>query len=195
MKKIAIISLSALFLAACSSSDYDGEVAMETYQESYKTDDVPQPLTELSTAPLEQDVQSVTKAQTAKKGEVDKKVVKLSPATAESSESTVKVFYPNNKEATQPQSGHFLVQVIAVENQKNLLQTATDLPENQPKWENVKTVNNKQWHTLLFGDFKTSQEAKDAIMRLPARYQNMGPFVKSVDSITNSDFPTLKKLP
>lgn len=67
MKKIAIISLSALFLAACSSSDYDGEVAMETYQESYKTDDVPQPLTELSTAPLEQDVQSVTKAQTAKK--------------------------------------------------------------------------------------------------------------------------------
>lgn len=204
MKKIAIISLSVLFLAACSSSDYDGEVSTETYQETYQTDEVQQPITDSSAAPLEEDVQTTsTAADSADKAtetESGKKVVKLSPTTEEqtepeSSASTVKVFYPEDKNAAQPQAGNFVVQVAALENEKYLQETAANLPANQPKWENVKTVNGKQWHSLLFGNFKSSQEAKDAILRLPMEFQNMGPFVKSVDSITNSEYPTLKKLP
>lgn len=209
MKKIAIISLSVLFLAACSSANYDDEVSTETYQETYQTDEVPQPITE-SEAPLEQDL-TADSAQTAEPSMIEpaapeaqtesgKKVVKLSPPAeeetkAESSESTVKVFYPEQNDVAQPAAGNYLVQVAALQSEKFLTNTAKGLPENQPKWENVKTVNGKQWHSLLFGNFKTAEEAKDAIMRLPASYQNMGPFVKSVKSITNSQYPTLKKLP
>ncbi len=201
MKKIAIISLSVLFLAACSSSDYDSEVSTETYQETYQTDEVQQPLTDSNAAPLEEDLHTQDAAsEQPQPTESGKKVVKLSPssednAQAESSASTVKVFYPEDNNAAQPQSGNFVVQVAALENEKNLLETAANLPSNQPKWENVKTVNGKQWHSLLFGNFTSSKEAKDAILRLPMEFQNMGPFVKSVDSITNSQYPTLKKLP
>ncbi|MGV3001705.1 SPOR domain-containing protein [Vibrio sp. E150_018] len=208
MKKIAIISLSVLFLAACSSANYDDEVSTETYQETYQTDKVPQPLTE-SEAPLEQDL-TTNSTQTTETSVIEpatletptessKKVVKLSPPAnetkAESSESNVKVFYPEQDDVAQPATSHYLVQVAALQSEKFLTNTAKGLPENQPKWENVKTVNGKQWHSLLFGNFKTAEEAKDAIMRLPASYQNMGPFVKSVKSITNSQYPTLKKLP
>lgn len=206
MKKIAIISLSVLFLAACSSANYDNEVSTETYQETYKTDEVPQPITE-SNSPLEQDLQSDSQASqpsmiepATPETQSGKKVVKLSPPKeadkkAESSESTVKVFYPEQNNVNQPGTNNYVVQVAALQSEKFLNETAKDLPENQPKWENVKTVNGKQWHSLLFGNFKTAEEAKDAIMRLPAKYQNMGPFVKSVKSITNSQYPTLKKLP
>ncbi|MFH0256718.1 SPOR domain-containing protein [Vibrio rumoiensis] len=206
MKKIAIISLSVLFLAACSSANYDNEVSTETYQETYKTDEVPQPITE-SNAPLEQDLQSDSQVSqpsmiepATPETQSGKKVVKLSPPKeadkkAESSESTVKVFYPEQNNVNQPGTNNYVVQVAALQSEKFLNETAKDLPENQPKWENVKTVNGKQWHSLLFGNFKTAEEAKDAIMRLPAKYQNMGPFVKSVKSITNSQYPTLKKLP
>ncbi|MGO2341238.1 SPOR domain-containing protein [Vibrio litoralis] len=203
MKKIAIISLSVLFLAACSSANYDDEVSTETYQETYQTDEVPQPITD-SEAPLEQDLTAepsmIEPAAPEAQTESGKKVVKLSPPSeeetkTESSESTVKVFYPEQNDVAQPAAGNYLVQVAALQSEKFLTNTAKGLPENQPKWENVKTVNGKQWHSLLFGNFKTAEEAKDAIMRLPASYQNMGPFVKSVKSITNSQYPTLKKLP
>lgn len=207
MKNIAIISLSVLFLAACSSANYDNEVSTETYQETYKTDEVPQPITE-SSAPLEQDLKS--EPQTAQPSMVEpaapeaqsqsgKKVVKLSPPAeeikTESSASTVKVFYPEQNDITQPTAGNYLIQVAALQSGQFLNATAKGLPDNQPKWENVKTLNGKQWHSLLMGNFKTAEEAKDAILRLPASYQNMGPFVKSVDSITKSQYPTLKKLP
>lgn len=207
MKNIAIISLSVLFLAACSSANYDNEVSTETYQETYKTDEVPQPITE-SSAPLEQDLKSesqtvqpsmVEPAAPEAQSQSGKKVVKLSPPAeetkTESSASTVKVFYPEQNDITQPTAGNYLIQVAALQSEQFLNATAKGLPDNQPKWENVKTVNGKQWHSLLMGNFKTAEEAKDAILRLPASYQNMGPFVKSVDSITKSQYPTLKKLP
>lgn len=207
MKNITIISLSVLFLAACSSANYDNEVSTETYQETYKTDEVPQPITE-SSAPLEQDLKSesqtvqpsmVEPAAPEAQSQSGKKVVKLSPPAeetkAESSASTVKVFYPEQNDITQPTAGNYLIQVAALQSEQFLNATAKGLPDNQPKWENVKTVNGKQWHSLLMGNFKTAEEAKDAILRLPASYQNMGPFVKSVDSITKSQYPTLKKLP
>ncbi|SJN25547.1 DamX-related protein [Vibrio casei] len=130
-----------------------------------------------------------------------KKVVKLSPKEdmtldqANTSEASVRVFYPSDNKMTQPDTDHYLVQVAALANEKHLLSTAADLPSNQPKWENVKTINNKNWHSLLFGNFETVKEAKDAILQLPASYQAMGPFVKSVKSIKSSQYPELKKLP
>ncbi|MGO2421062.1 MAG: hypothetical protein ACTH7F_15050 [Vibrio casei] len=94
MKKIAIISLSVLFLAACSSSNYDSEVSTETYQENYKSDEVPQPITTSTAAPMEEDVQPLSTVASTKAGQPSmiepsnssdttapksKKVVKLSP--------------------------------------------------------------------------------------------------------------------
>ncbi|MBD1574766.1 SPOR domain-containing protein [Vibrio sp. S17_S38] len=200
MNKIAIISLSALLLAACSSSNYDSEVKTESYQEAYKTDEVAQPITDASAAPMEQDVKdepSMIEAST----DSNKKVVKLSPAAEKNqqatSESSVRVFYPEdkNKSAQQPDSNNYVVQVAALNAEDRVLKMADQLPDNQPKWENVKTINGKQWHSLLFGDFKTKDEAKDAVLRLSVDLQAMEPFVKSVKSIQNSQYPTLKKLP
>lgn len=191
MKKIVIISLSVLFLAACSSSDYDNEVSTETYQENYKSDEVPQPITASTAAPLEEDVQPASALASTKVVEP----VKSSDATAPKSKKVVKLSPKEEKVPTQPDPNHYLVQVAALGNEKQLLSTAADLPSNQPKWENVKTINNKKWHSLLFGNFETMADAKAAIRQLPASYQAMGPFVKSVKSITSSQYPELKKVP
>lgn len=200
MNKIAIISLSVLLLAACSSSNYDSEVKTESYQEAYKTDEIAQPITDTSASPMEQDVKDESSMIEASTGS-NKKVVKLSPAPENSQESTskssVQVFYPEdkNKSAQQPDSSHYLVQVAALNSEDKVLKVAEQLPANQPKWENIKTVSGKQWHSLLFGDFKTKSDAKDAILRLSVDLQAMDPFIKSVKSVKNSQYPTLKKLP
>ncbi|MBD1576602.1 hypothetical protein HC723_09145 [Vibrio sp. S11_S32] len=223
MKKVVIISLSALLLAACSSSDYDSDVSTESYQETYKTDEVAQPITESSAAPMEQDVNAEpsmiepaiaasdkeTSAASATESNTDtnKKVVKLSPQSKEvidnkaeekkSSESTVRVFYPDNllSSATQPGEDNYLVQIAALSSEHSLVAVARNLPSNQPKWENSKTVNGKQWYTLLLGNYATAQDAKDAILRLSIDMQNLKPFVKSVKAIKTSKYPELKKLP
>ncbi|OEF27631.1 SPOR domain-containing protein [Vibrio rumoiensis] len=193
MKKIAIISLSVLLLSACSSSDYDNEVTTETYQETFKTDEVPQPITESSVAPIEEDIQTVNTASVAEPSMVEPKVPEVANSNGK---KVVKLSPPNNSMALeQPGTNSYLIQIAALENEQHLLSTAANLPKSLPKWENVKTVNGKQWHSLLVGDFSTAQDAKDALMKLPASYQSMGPFVKSVKSISSSPYPDLKKLP
>ncbi|MCE7628370.1 SPOR domain-containing protein, partial [Vibrio fluvialis] len=50
------------------------------------------------------------------------------------------------------------------------------------------------WYTVLYGDYATRKEAAEAITTLPSEFQSLKPFVKSIDSIKNSEFPTLNKL-
>jgi hypothetical protein len=58
---------------------------------------------------------------------------------------------------------------------------------------NRKTVNNMPWYTILYGDFSTPAEAREAIKQLPAEIQAYGPFVRSIKSIKNSENPELHK--
>lgn len=205
MKKIAIISLSVLILAACSSSNYDSEVSSDSYQENYNTD-VQQPITDSSGATnMEQDVstaavsneamantQSVTtEPQVATDADKHSTVPPQAQTPAQDS-SSVRVFYPQDGKSAELTDDSYVIQVAALTSEENLRKLAANLPENQPKWENVKSVKGKQYYSLLFGNFKSSQDAKDAIMRLPASMHAISPFVKSVSSIKQSDFPTIK---
>jgi|GEM_PF-725652 len=190
MNKIAIVGLSA-FLAACSSSTYITDVSSESHREEYDVATVQQPVvsdTGMATGVTEQNVQPRA-VQTSPKP-VEKKVVKMSPKQA-----TVAITPPTAKQvAMNPRYG-FTVQVVAVGSQNKVDQFANKLPKDgQPIWENYKVVNGTKWYTVLYGDYATRQEAAKAISALPADFQSLKPFVKSIDSIKNSEFPTLNKL-
>ncbi|MEW4340599.1 SPOR domain-containing protein [Vibrio diabolicus] len=188
MKKIAIIGLSVL-LSACASETYITDVTSESYREDYKSDRIPKPIMASENAVVEKDVQPTVVKMTAKPEE--KKVVKLTP---KEQAKPVKIVPPSKKQAGIQRFG-YTIQVAAVGSQAKVDQFANKLPQNgQPIWENYKVVNGTKWFSVLYGDYATSAEAKQAISTLPAQFQQLRPFVKSIDAIKNSAYPTLNKL-
>ncbi|EJO2019762.1 SPOR domain-containing protein [Vibrio vulnificus] len=190
MKKVAIITLSVL-LSACASDNYVANVTTESHREEFKIEPIPEPL-----IAQEETVQEVSIPQQVVKMEPqteEKKVVKLSPQ----SETTkaVKIVPPSKKQQEKMQRFGYTVQVVAVGSQAKVDYFASKLPKDgQPIWENYKIVNGTKWFTVLYGDFATSTEAKKAIAQLPQEFKELQPFVKSIDAIKNSEYPTLNKL-
>ncbi|EML0343313.1 SPOR domain-containing protein [Vibrio vulnificus] len=190
MKKVAIITLSVL-LSACASDNYVANVTTESHREEFKIEPIPEPL-----MAKEETVQEVSIPQQVVKMEPqteEKKVVKLSPQ----SETTkaVKIVPPSKKQQEKMQRFGYTVQVVAVGSQAKVDYFASKLPKDgQPIWENYKIVNGTKWFTVLYGDFATSTEAKKAIAQLPQEFKELQPFVKSIDAIKNSEYPTLNKL-
>ncbi|EJB5283458.1 SPOR domain-containing protein [Vibrio vulnificus] len=190
MKKVAIITLSVL-LSACASDNYVANVTTESHREEFKIEPIPEPL-----MAQEETVQEVSVPQQVVKMEPqteEKKVVKLSPQ----SETTkaVKIVPPSKKQQEKMQRFGYTVQVVAVGSQAKVDYFASKLPKDgQPIWENYKIVNGTKWFTVLYGDFATSTEAKKAIAQLPQEFKELQPFVKSIDAIKNSEYPTLNKL-
>ncbi|MCG6264313.1 SPOR domain-containing protein [Vibrio vulnificus] len=190
MKKVAIITLSVL-LSACASDNYVANVTTESHRVEFKIEPIPEPL-----MAQEETVQEVSIPQQVVKMEPqteEKKVVKLSPQ----SETTkaVKIVPPSKKQQEKMQRFGYTVQVVAVGSQAKVDYFASKLPKDgQPIWENYKIVNGTKWFTVLYGDFATSTEAKKAIAQLPQEFKELQPFVKSIDAIKNSEYPTLNKL-
>ncbi|EHI9239578.1 SPOR domain-containing protein [Vibrio vulnificus] len=190
MKKVAIITLSVL-LSACASDNYVANVTTESHREEFKIEPIPEPL-----MAQEETIQEVSIPQQVVKMEPqteEKKVVKLSPQ----SETTkaVKIVPPSKKQQEKMQRFGYTVQVVAVGSQAKVDYFASKLPKDgQPIWENYKIVNGTKWFTVLYGDFATSTEAKKAIAQLPQEFKELQPFVKSIDAIKNSEYPTLNKL-
>ncbi|MGL1050504.1 SPOR domain-containing protein [Vibrio vulnificus] len=190
MKKVAIITLSVL-LSACASDNYVANVTTESHREEFKIEPIPEPL-----MAQEKTVQEVSIPQQVVKMEPqteEKKVVKISPQ----SETTkaVKIVPPSKKQQEKMQRFGYTVQVVAVGSQAKVDYFASKLPKDgQPIWENYKIVNGTKWFTVLYGDFATSTEAKKAIAQLPQEFKELQPFVKSIDAIKNSEYPTLNKL-
>jgi septal ring-binding cell division protein DamX len=188
MKKIAIIGLATL-LSACASETYITEVTSESYREDYQSQTIPKPVMSSENAVVEQDVEPTVDKITAKPEE--KKVVKLSP---QEQAKPVKIIPPSEQQAAVQRFG-YTIQVGAVGRQAKVDQLASKLPQGkQPIWENYKVVNGTKWFSVLYGDYATSAEAKQAISTLPAQFKQLKPFVKSIDSIKNSAYPTLNKL-
>ncbi|MBW3696278.1 SPOR domain-containing protein [Vibrio sp. T187] len=189
MKKIAIVSLP-LLLAACASETYITDVTSESYTEEYKTAKVEAPVVsqaqEVATGVSEENVAvNVVKLAPAE----EKKVVKLSP------QKTAKVVPPTKKQMDMNQRFGYTIQVVAVGSQAKVDSFVSKLPRSsQPVWENYKVVNGTKWFTVLYGDYATRLEAKKAISTLSSEFQDLQPFVKSIDDIKNSDYPTLNKL-
>ncbi|WP_295890893.1 SPOR domain-containing protein [uncultured Vibrio sp.] len=191
MKKISIVGLSVL-LSACASDTYITDVTSESYKEDYKVAEVEQPVVSEQGA-----AEGITETN------VEQNAVTVTPAketqmvtTTNSNASSVAIIPPTSKQvAMNPRYG-YTIQVVAVGSQTKVDEFARKLPmtANQPVWENYKVVNGTKWYTVLYGDYATRGEAKEAIATLSSEFRNLKPFVKSIDSIKNSEFPTLNKL-
>ncbi|EEX41000.1 SPOR domain-containing protein [Vibrio sp. Vb2880] len=193
MKKVAIVGLSAV-LAACSSGSYITDVTTESHTEEFAVAEVPQPVVSdegtaegVTEKNVELNVIKMTPADN------EKKVVKMSPQTQ--AKPAVAITPPTAKQVQMNPRYGFTIQVVAVGTQTKVDQFANKLPKDgQPVWENYKVVNGTKWYTVLYGDYATRKEAAEAISTLPGEFQSLKPFVKSIDSIKNSEFPTLNKL-
>ncbi|MEZ8100824.1 SPOR domain-containing protein [Vibrio bivalvicida] len=190
MKKIAIVGLSVV-LSACVSSDYVTDVSSESYREDYKTAKVEQPVVTqqgMTEGISEDNVAKVVNTAAPQQSKTVKMQAKAKPAVA--------IIPPTAKQqAMNPRYG-FTIQVVAVGSQTKVDHFARKLPrkDNQPIWENYKIVNGTKWYTVLYGDYATRTDAKAAISELPTEFQSLKPFVKSIDDIKNSQYPTLNKL-
>lgn len=199
MKKVVIIGLSAL-LAACASETYVTDVTSDSYREDYAVDTIQQPVVSNQGAAqgvYEKDI-AVKKVQpevvqmTAPQSEA--KITSTAPVETTVATSTVALKPPSAKQlAMNPRYG-YTIQVVAVGSEDKVSLFANRLPGDQPIWENYKMVNGTQWFTVLYGDYATHKEAASAIQRLPADLRSLKPFVKSIDDIKNSQFPTMNKL-
>lgn len=190
MKKTAIIGIT-LLLSACASETYITDVTSESYQQDYTPDIVSKPIMASENAVVEKDVTPTVVKMTAEPEE--KRVVKLTP---KQQVKPVKVMLPSKpKEQPVSQSFGYTIQVVAVSSENKVAQVTNALPQkDQPIWENQKIVNGSKWYSILYGDYSTVTEAKQAISTLPAQFQRSKPFIKSIDSIKNSEYPTLNKL-
>ncbi|GLT18722.1 cytochrome c biogenesis protein CcdA [Vibrio zhanjiangensis] len=178
MKKIAIVSLP-LVLAACVSSDYVTDVSSESYREEYKVA-VQEPL--MSDSGVMEEAAMTVKPMKASQ-------------TANKSKPAVAIIPPTAKQKAMSSRYGFTIQVVAVGSQTKVDQFARKLPKDgEPIWENYKVVNGTKWYTILYGDYATRMDAKKAIAKLPMELQDMKPFVKSIDAIKGSQYPTLNKL-
>ncbi|MDV6250170.1 SPOR domain-containing protein [Vibrio sp. EA2] len=188
MKKTAIIGLT-LLLSACASENYTTDVTSESYREDYSSDTISKPIMASENAVVEKDVTPTVVKMTPQTQE--KKVVKLTP---NDQIKPVKILPPSNKQSTIQRFG-YTIQIAAVGSEGKVAQFVNKLPQSeQPIWENYKVVNGTKWYSILYGDYATSAEAQQAISSLPAEFRQLKPFVKSIDTIKNSAYPTLNKL-
>ncbi|WP_077337458.1 SPOR domain-containing protein [Vibrio ruber] len=187
MEKKVILGLSTLLLAACSSGTYVTDVTTESYQEEYPTAKIQQPVVSQQGTTAE----GVTEMNVVRTTEQPAKPQKMST----SSQSAVTITPPTAKQvAMNPRFG-YTIQVVAVGSQSKVDRFSNKLPKDgQPIWENYKVVNGTKWYTVLYGDFATRAKARQAIQMLPAEFRQLKPFVKSIDAIKNSEYPTLNKL-
>ncbi|WP_264906851.1 SPOR domain-containing protein [Vibrio sp. STUT-A11] len=188
MKKTAIIGLT-LLLSACASETYTTDVTSESFQEDYSSDVISKPIMASENSVVEKDVTPAVVKMAPKPAE--KKVVKLTP---NDQVKPVKIIPPSNEQSAIQRFG-YTIQVVAVGSEDKVTQFANKLPQSeQPIWANYKVVNGTKWYSILYGDYATSAEAKQAISSLPAQFRHLKPFVKSIDAIKNSAYPSLKKL-
>lgn len=206
MKKVMIVSLATL-LAACSSGDYTAEVKSESYREDY------QPVAATTAAPVAVATTAATAepekvAKPEKVAEPKAQVTQVQTASAAPKQNSalakaqtaqdskvVKIVPPSKKQAEQNVRFGYTIQVVAVGSQNKVEQFANKLPNSsQPVWQNYKVVNGTKWYALLYGDFASKAKAQQAIKTLPQEFQDLKPFVRSIDKIKKSDYPALSKL-
>lgn len=187
MKRIIPITLTML-LAGCTSSSYTTNITTESSEEVYQ---VSQPIEQEDVTFEETEVAAVEQA------DAEKPVVKLTPkdtAAVAESDAAIKILPPTQQQKEMHNRYGYTLQILALSRKTDLTKYAEKLTGEQPVWMNRKTVNNMPWYTILYGDFATPAEARKAVKQLPADIQAYGPFVRSINSIKNSNNPELHKL-
>ncbi|MGR5284068.1 SPOR domain-containing protein [Vibrio maritimus] len=208
MKKVVIVSLATM-LAACSSGEFTAEVKSESYREDYQpVATTAAPVAVATTAVANAESEKVAKSKT-----VESQPAKAQAASAQTASTAtkqkaaptkaqpvqdnkvVKIVPPSKKQAEQNVRFGYTIQVVAVGSQDKVTRFANKLPNSsQPVWQNYKVVNGTKWYALLYGDFASKAKAQQAIKTLPQEFQDLKPFVRSIDKIKKSDYPTLSKL-
>lgn len=210
MKKMALISLSVL-LTACASGTYTSNVNTESQREEYKTEPVSQPIifedsfteqaladtfSQKSEETLTIEEQLAVEAKpvvNVTPQENTKPVIKMNPKTEP--KPVVSLAPPAQKQTPTDKQYGYTIQVAALGSQAKIAEFARTLGTgDQPIWENYKVQNGNKWYTLLYGDYATRAEAQAAIAELPAQFKALKPFIKSIDAIKNSDYPSLNQL-
>ncbi|MDD9197123.1 SPOR domain-containing protein [Aliivibrio sp. S3MY1] len=188
MKKIIPITLTVL-LAGCTSSSYTTNITTESSEEVYQ---VSQPIEEEVATFEETEIAAVPQTEAEKP--VDQLTSEESVIVSTSDDSAINILPPTEKQNEMHNRYGYTLQILALSRKTDLSSYAGKLAGEQPVWMNRKTVNNMPWYTILYGDFATPAEAREAIKRLPTEIQAYGPFVRSINSIKNSDNPELHKL-
>ena len=198
MEKRIILGLSTLLLAACSSGSYTSGVTVETHQEEYPAAKMQKPVISQdgSTDGVTETAMTTTDMHKSEPAMASDSQSTMMKKPAKSASSTVSITPPTAKDvANKIHRFGYTVQVIALGNQRKVDAFAAKLPKDgQPVWENYKVVNGTKWYTILYGDFATRTEAKRSIQMLSKEFIQLKPFVKSIDTIKNSEYPTLNKL-
>ncbi len=208
MKKVVIVSLATM-LAACSSGEFSAEVKSESYREDYQpVATTAAPVAVATTAAANADAEKVAKSKTVESQPTKAQATsaqtastttkqKVAPVKAQPAQDNkvVKIVPPSKKQAEQNVRFGYTIQVVAVGSQDKVTGFANKLPKSsQPVWQNYKVVNGTKWYALLYGDFASKVKAQQAIKTLPQEFQDLKPFVRSIDKIKKSDYPTLSKL-
>lgn len=188
MKKIIIIGLSAL-LSACATEHYVTDVTSQSHREDFKLADVTQPLSS-----NQDEMQGVSEQDAAPKM-TQAKPQSAANTPAKSKEHMTSIVPPSKKQQQAQTRFGYTIQIVAVGAQNKVDSFVKELPkQGQPIWENYKEVNGTKWFSVLYGDYATRTQAKQAAESLPKELKDLKPFVKSIDSIKNSNFPTMNKL-
>ena len=123
--------------------------------------------------------------------------VTVAPETTVTSEPVIDSDYIDNNNAhladeesmTNDQAfgdinpSHFTVQILALSEERNLRGYLQPITGNQPIWVNWKHAVGRNWYAVIYGNYATREEAKQAIQTLPATVQAQGPFVLSFAAV------------
>ncbi|ELR65773.1 DamX-related protein [Photobacterium marinum] len=198
MKKVAVLAVLTA-LSGCASDSETMQIVSSSSEEIYTAEQlhtmeriqeakVPQPVVQppkiektVAVAPVAVPVKrTVTPIPEQKKQVTPKPVDKPKPKP---------VYKPA---ATDPEG--YTIQVLALSHNKGFRPYMNKLPSNQPVWMNKKQLQGVPWYTMLFGHYRTREEAKRALNALPQDVKDYGPFIRSFSEIKTSPTPKLTKL-
>ncbi|EAR54187.1 hypothetiical DamX-related protein [Photobacterium sp. SKA34] len=77
----------------------------------------------------------------------------------------------------------YTVQILAISEERNLRGYLQPITGNEPIWVNWKRVDGRNWYAVIYGNFATKDEARQAIQSLPSSVQAQGPFPLSFATV------------
>ncbi|WEM45773.1 SPOR domain-containing protein (plasmid) [Photobacterium sp. DA100] len=173
MKKLAVLAVVAA-ISGCASDSGNTEIISSSKQEIFHQD------------PLESETLANLAESTISDGD------HADQATAA---DIIKKAAEEDK-AAQPQSAKvgYSIQVLALSHNKGFTSYMNKLPSDKPVWTNKKELNGIPWYTLLYGQFDTREQARQALDALPNDVKSYGPFIRSLDEVKASPSPKLTRL-
>ena len=78
---------------------------------------------------------------------------------------------------------NFTVQVLALKQEVDVQEYIRHIEPSYPVWVNWKSSRGTRWYAVTAGDFKTKDEAYQAIQKLPHNVRQSEPFILSFEQM------------